>query len=176
LLTALREQRSRTDPRICTCRGICTCRCICSCRCLFYAVILERSEGSLYFVLALRCFRRPTKTQCHPASHTRTQTANLSAARAFLLASSSSRSLGGAFVSSDASRRADTKAISSTAESNDASFAFEGFVNPLIFLTNWSEASRISSSVTGGSKLNKVLIFLHIRHTPRLSQRSASGF
>jgi hypothetical protein len=93
-----------------------------------------------------------------------TQRANLSTARAFLFASSSSRSLGGAFVSSDARRRAATKAISSTAESNGASFAFDGLVNPLIFLTNCRDASRISSSVTGGSKLNKFLIFLHIRN------------
>src|SRR5271163_4855420 len=97
-------------------------------------------------------------------ARTGTQTANLSAERAFLFASSSSRSLGGALVSSDARRRAQTNAISSTAESNGASFAFDGLLNPLIFLTNWSDASRISSSVTGGSKLNKFLIFLHMIH------------
>ena len=32
-------------------------------------------------------------------------------------------------------------AISSTALKNDASFAFEGLLNPLIFLTNWSAAA-----------------------------------
>ena len=53
-------------------------------------------------------------------------------------------------------------AISSTAARNSASFAFDGLLNPLIFLTNWSEAARISSEVTGGSKLKSVLIFLHI--------------
>ena len=54
-------------------------------------------------------------------------------------------------------------AISSTAERNEPSFAFDGLVKPLIFLTNCKEAARTSSSVTGGSKLKRVLIFLHIR-------------
>jgi hypothetical protein len=40
-----------------------------------------------------------------------------------------------------------------TASLNDASLAFDGFVKPLIFLTNCSEAASISSGVTGGSKL-----------------------
>ena len=54
------------------------------------------------------------------------------------------------------------RAIFSTAPKNDASFAFEGLLNPLIFLTNWSAAARISSSVLGGAKLKRGLIFLHI--------------
>lgn len=54
------------------------------------------------------------------------------------------------------------RATSSTARKNDAWFAFEGLLNPLIFLTNWSAAARISSSVLGGSKLKSVLMFLHI--------------
>jgi hypothetical protein len=45
---------------------------------------------------------------------------------------------------------------------NASSFAFEGFVNPLIFLTNWSDAARTSVSVTGGSKLKSGLIFRHM--------------
>jgi hypothetical protein len=40
--------------------------------------------------------------------------------------------------------------------------AFDGLLKPLTFLTYCSEAARISSSVTGGSKLKSVLIFLHI--------------
>jgi len=44
--------------------------------------------------------------------------------------------------------------------------AFDGLLNPLIFLTNCNEAARISSSVAGGAKLNSVLIFLHISHFP----------
>ena len=55
-------------------------------------------------------------------------------------------------------------AISSTAARNAPSLAFEGLLKPVIFLTNWSEAARVSSAVTGGSKLNRVLIFLHIQH------------
>ncbi|HJY08522.1 MAG TPA: hypothetical protein VJ323_19535, partial [Bryobacteraceae bacterium] len=64
---------------------------------------------------------------------------------------------------SERRRRVEISAISSTAARNEASFAFDGLLKPLIFLTNWSEAARTSSSVTGGSKLKRILIFLHIR-------------
>src|SRR5258705_13046563 len=83
------------------------------------------------------------------------QAPNLSAARAFALAASSSRFFGGAVVSSDRRRRFEMPATSSPAARNEASFAFDGLLNPLIFLTNWSEAARTSSSVTGGSKLKR---------------------
>ncbi len=92
---------------------------------------------------------------------------HLSAARAFAFAASSSRFFGGALVSSARRRRVEMPAISSTAASNAPSFAFDGLLKPLIFLTNWSEAARISSEVTGGSKLKRVLIFLHITMTSR---------
>ncbi len=62
-------------------------------------------------------------------------------------------------------------AIASTAARNESSFAFDGLLNPLIFLTNWSEASRISSSVAGGSKLKRVLILLHIPYDLKVSDR-----
>ena len=45
---------------------------------------------------------------------------------------------------------------------NDSSFALDGWLKPLIFLTNCKDAARISASVAGGSKLNRVLMFLHI--------------
>src|SRR5271157_1010593 len=90
------------------------------------------------------------------------QAPNLSAARIFALAASSSRFFGGALVSSDRSNRVETPATSSTAARNTASLVFDGLVKPLIFLTNWSDAARTSSGVTGGSKLKSVLIFLHI--------------
>lgn len=61
------------------------------------------------------------------------------------------RFLGSAFVSSDRTNLLEAAAISSTAAWNANSFVFEGFVNPLIFLTNWSEAARMSSSVHAGS-------------------------
>ena len=64
-------------------------------------------------------------------------------------------------VSSDSISRFEMSAISSTAAWKNRSLVFDGLVKPLIFLTNWSEAARISSSVTGGSKLNKGRIFLH---------------
>jgi hypothetical protein len=38
----------------------------------------------------------------------------------------------------------------------------DGVLKPLIFLTNCSEAARISSSLAGGSKLKSVRMFLHI--------------
>jgi len=41
--------------------------------------------------------------------------------------------------------------------------AFDGYVNPLSFRTNWRDAARISSSLAGGSKLNNVLMLRHMR-------------
>jgi hypothetical protein len=65
-------------------------------------------------------------------------------------------------ASSERRRVAEILAISSTAARNEASFAFDGLLNPVIFLTNWIEADRISSAVTGGSKLKRGLMFLHM--------------
>jgi hypothetical protein len=45
---------------------------------------------------------------------------------------------------------------------NASSFVFDGFVKPLIFLTNCSDAARTSSSVTGGSKLKSGLMLRHM--------------
>jgi hypothetical protein len=80
------------------------------------------------------------------------------------LAASSSRFLRGAFVSSERNSRVETSATPSTAAKKAASFTFDGLAKPLIFLTNCSEAARTSSSVTGGSKLKRGLMFLHILH------------
>lgn len=91
---------------------------------------------------------------------------NRSAARAFALAASSSRFLGGALVSIATSNLAEAAATSSTASLNAASFAFEGLVVPLILRTYCSAAARISCSVTGGSKLKRVRIFLHMISLP----------
>jgi hypothetical protein len=65
-------------------------------------------------------------------------------------------------VSESTSRRA-AAATSSTARLKASSFAFDGFVKPLIFLTNCSDAARTSSSVTGGAKLKSGLMFRHMR-------------
>src|SRR5579885_101178 len=105
--------------------------------------------------------REGLRGACYPASGSRVP--YLLAARSFDFIASSSRLLAGAFVSSERSSRADTRAISSTAAVNGASLAFEGLFRPLILRTNWSDAARISSSVAGGSKLNSILMFLHIR-------------
>src|SRR5437899_12860328 len=91
-----------------------------------------------------------------------TQAPNLSAARAFAFRASSSRFFGDALLWSECRRRVETPAISSTAARKAPSFAFDGWLKPLIFLTNCSDAARISSSVAGGSKLNKGRMFLHI--------------
>jgi hypothetical protein len=53
-------------------------------------------------------------------------------------------------------------AISSTARMKTASFAFEGFVDPLTLRTYWSAAAWTSSRVAGGSKLWSVLMFRHM--------------
>src|SRR4030095_11757645 len=90
---------------------------------------------------------------------------NLCAARTFALAASASRSRGVAVDFSEPSSCADTLAMSSTAAANAFSFAFEGRLKPLILRTNCSDASRISCSVTGGAKLNSVLMFLHTTFT-----------
>ncbi len=52
--------------------------------------------------------------------------------------------------------------MSSTAALKAASFALEGMLKPLIFLTNCNDAARISSPVAGGSKLKSGRMFLHI--------------
>src|SRR5260370_283974 len=87
-----------------------------------------------------------------------TQARNLSAARAFAFAASSSLLFGGAFVSSEQRRRAEMPATSSTAARNAPSFAFDGLLKPLIFLTYSSDADRISSSFTGSSQLKSIFI------------------
>src|SRR5215218_1787866 len=61
--------------------------------------------------------------------------------------------------------------MSSTAEWNAASFVLDGLLKPVIFLTYCSEAAFISSSVAGGSKLKRVLMFLHIE----VLRRNARG-
>ncbi len=85
-----------------------------------------------------------------------------SAERALALAASSSRSLGWAVVSRLSNRRRATAATWSTAVSKASRFAFEGALKPDSLRTNWSAASRISSFVAGGSKLNSVLMLRHI--------------
>src|SRR5579863_897250 len=84
---------------------------------------------------------------------------------ALALAASSSRLRGLAVVSSECSRREAAAATSSIAPRKAASLAFEGLLKPLILRTNCSEAAWISSSVTGGSKLKRILMLRHMRIT-----------
>jgi hypothetical protein len=95
---------------------------------------------------------------------------SLNAARARALAASSSRFFGGAFVSRELKRALEILETSSTASWKAVSFAFDGFVKPLTFLTNCNAAAWISSCVTGGSKLKRVLMFLHIMLTSHKSE------
>src|ERR1700722_12530495 len=100
-------------------------------------------------------------------------------ARAFAFAASCARFFGGALVSSERRKLAEIAEISSIAARKEASFDFDGLLKPLIFRTNWSEAARISSGLTGGAKLNKGLMFLHIVvltvTKPKARKRSNSG-
>src|SRR3712207_4409022 len=100
------------------------------------------------------------------------QLANLRAARAF--AASTSRFLGGALVCSEASSLLEAAAISSTAAKKATSLALDGWLKPLILRTYCNAAARTSSSFTGGSKLNRGLMFRHIccSHGWALSKRS----
>src|SRR5438067_4346055 len=106
-----------------------------------------------------------TKTQVRvswPASPSGQRRPNRSVERTRAAAATSSRFLGAAPVLSESISRRAIAATSSIARSNAASLAFDGALNPLSFRTNCSDAARISSSVAGGSKLNSVLMFLHI--------------
>src|SRR5262249_19719210 len=80
-------------------------------------------------------------------------------ARALAFSASVSRSLGGAPVSRASISRRAAPATSATAQSNAAPLALDGLVKPLSLRTNCNEASWISASVAGGSKLNSVLMF-----------------
>src|SRR5690606_32717636 len=53
-------------------------------------------------------------------------------------------------------------ATSSTAVSNAGALASDGLRYPLILRTNWRAASRISSSVAGGSAPRSCWMFLHM--------------
>ena len=79
--------------------------------------------------------------------------ANRAADRARRFSASTSRSFGGAFVTSSSRRSEVACATRSTARSNASAFALEGFVEPLILRMYWSAASWTSSRVAGGSKL-----------------------
>src|SRR5262249_50395551 len=127
----------------------------------FLGSATTRSKRRSFLVLSAMIRARPR----HPCSidnffpaNTRgvIHVGNLRAERARALAASSSRFLGGAFVSSAFSSFLETAAISSTAVRKTASLAFDGLLKPLTFLTYCNEAARISSSVTGGSKLKRV--------------------
>jgi hypothetical protein len=81
---------------------------------------------------------------------------------ALAFAASTSRVRGSEVVTRERIRMLAEDATSFTARSKTALFALEGALNPLSFLTNCSDASRISASVAGGLKLNSVLMFLHM--------------
>jgi len=67
--------------------------------------------------------------------------ANRWSERALAFAASSSRFFAPALDSSEARSRFEILVMSSTAAVKAASFALDGLVKPLIFLTNWSDAA-----------------------------------
>src|SRR5258705_10891597 len=87
---------------------------------------------------------------------------NRSLDRSFAFSASISRSRAGAWVCSEISRRRAEAVTSATARSNASALACDGLLKPDSFLTNCSAEAWISSSVAGGSKLNRVLMLRHI--------------
>ena len=63
---------------------------------------------------------------------------------------------------SDASKVRAVAETSATARSNASMLALEGVLKPESLRTNCTAEAWISSSVAGGSKLNRVLMFRHI--------------
>tara|TARA_R110002074_G_scaffold273857_1_gene445419 strand:- start:1746 stop:2174 length:429 start_codon:yes stop_codon:yes gene_type:complete len=88
--------------------------------------------------------------------------ANRRAALSRALAASTSRFFGAADVTRASSSRVADSVISLMASSKAASLAFDGRAEPLSLRTNCSAEARISASLAGGSKLNRVLMFLHM--------------
>src|SRR6201996_3895902 len=82
--------------------------------------------------------------------------------RAFALAASTSRFFGGAVVTRWSSSLRVAASTSATACSKAASLACEGLLEPLILRTYWRAEEWVSSAVAGGSKLWRVLMFLHM--------------
>src|SRR5882672_643546 len=85
-------------------------------------------------------------------------------ARILALAASSSLLFAGALVCRELRSLWQAASIASTAPRNAGSLVFDGLVKPDTLRTNCSEAARTSASVTGGSKLNKILMLLHMGH------------
>src|SRR6187402_955861 len=90
---------------------------------------------------------------------------------------SSSRFFFGAFVARSSTNRRAMAAMSSMACMNTASLAFDGAVKPLNLRTNCNDAARTSSSVAGGSKLKRVLMFRHMAlHLGNFRERETRAF
>src|ERR1700710_2477053 len=85
--------------------------------------------------------------------------------RALAFAASTSRFFGGAVVTRWSSSFRVAASTASTASANASALACEGLVEPLILRTYWSADAWVSSLVAGGSKLWRVLMFLHMRRS-----------
>src|SRR5688572_2486881 len=101
--------------------------------------------------------------------------ANRSRVRSWAFRASSSRFRGGALVVREWINRWAAAVTSSTARSNAASFARDGRLLPLNLRTNWRAEARISSSVAGGEKLERVLIFRHMHMLLRIDHPKPRG-
>src|SRR5215213_3140120 len=97
---------------------------------------------------------------------------NRSADLARARSASISRSRGSAVVTSESISIRAVLATSSTARWKASWLSFDGLLKPLSLRTNCSDAARISSSVAGGSKLNRVLMFRHMVAPWNVDQQS----
>src|SRR5918997_642425 len=126
-------------------------------RALMHAVVREQLQRCPEF-LPGSVFRGG----CHRLRPKLRHAVKRAAARSRDLAASTSRSFGGAEVTSWFSRRIEMSATSVTARSKASALTCDGFVQPLIFRTYWSAALCTSSCVAGGSKLYSGRMLRHI--------------
>ena len=101
---------------------------------------------------------------------------NLRTARACARSASISRSFGAAVVTSSPQERGRRRGPPRRRPGRRLRGSRpRGSAKPLIFLTYWSAAARISSSVAGGSKLYRVLMFRHTWITSSGEQSRRTG-
>src|SRR4051794_26135648 len=98
--------------------------------------------------------------------------------RSRALTASTSRLRAGAEVCKEVKSRRAVSETSSTARLKASAFACDGALKPESLRTNCSAEARTSSSLAGGSKLNKVRILRHITGLlrPRVALQQDGGY
>src|SRR4051812_49152727 len=109
-----------------------------------------------------RNWRRRFHVTIPISGHGHRSFANRRRDRSLAFTASTSRSREGALVCSEVSSRRAASPTSVTARSNASALACEGWLKPESLRTNCSAEASISASVTGGSKLNNVLMLRHM--------------